>query len=236
MGVVHNGLDAAVGVGEHLHPPGHPGPHQAVVHRPVGDMQGLAHGDDPQGVLHVEQSGHGQPELPLIGGGAHLEHRLAVLFAHRGSVHVRLGILLGEGDHRLPGGLGGGEHLGGVVAVQVDAVHLGLAENFQLGGEVVLEVRVLDGGDVVVADVEKTGGGKFRTQGAVVLQRLAGHLHGQVLQPRLCGVGQVPLEVQGLRSGQVGLKALRPVVGVDGGDDPRLPLALAGAVRVQHRL
>ena len=70
----------------------------------------------------------------------------------------------------------------------------------------------------------------------MVLQGLAGHLHGQVLQPRLCGVGQVPLEVQGLRGGQVGLKALHPVVGVDGGDDPRLPLALAGAIHVQHRL
>ena len=32
VGVVHNGVEAAVGVGVGLHPPGHPGPDQAVVH------------------------------------------------------------------------------------------------------------------------------------------------------------------------------------------------------------
>ena len=37
------------------------------------DVQPLAHGDGGQGVFHVEQSGHGQAELPLEPAGAHPE-------------------------------------------------------------------------------------------------------------------------------------------------------------------
>ena len=123
-----------------------------------------------------------------------------------------------------------------MVAVQVHAVDRPLGKDLQLGGEVVLEVRVLDGGDVVVPDVEKAGGGEVGAQGPVVLQRLAGYLHGQVLQPVVQGVGEVPLELQGLGGGQVGLEPLRPVIGVDGRDDTALRLALLGQVLVQDIL
>ncbi len=128
------------------------------------------------------------------------------------------------------------QHPAGVVTVQIDAAHVGLGKDVQLGGEVVLKVRVLNGGDVVVADVEKAGGGKVGAQGAVVLQRLAGHLHGEVGDPRRHRVGKVPLEIQGLGGGQVGLEALHPVVGVDGGDDAALRPALLRQVLVQDIL
>ena len=155
---------------------------------------------------------------------------------HLGAVDVGLRVPLGEGDDRPSAVPGGPQHPVGVVAVQVDAADPGLGEDLQLGGEVVLKVRVLDGGDVVLPDVEKAGGGKFRAQGAVVFERLAGHLHGQVLQAGPEGVGEVALELQGLGGGEVGLKALHPVVGVDGGDDPALPPPLLGGVLVQDIL
>ena len=59
VGVVHNGVEAAVGVGVGLHPSGHPGPDQAVVHGGGRDVEGVAHRDDAQGVFHIEQPGHG---------------------------------------------------------------------------------------------------------------------------------------------------------------------------------
>lgn len=93
--------------------------------------------------------------------------------------------------------LGGGQHPAGVFAVQIDAPHLRLGEDPQLGGEVVLKVGVLDGGDVVQADVQEAGGGEAGAQGAVVLQRLAGHLHGEVGDAGRHRVGKVPLEIQG---------------------------------------
>ena len=58
---------------------------------------------------------------------------------------------------------------------------------------------------MVVADVEKTGGGEVSTQGAVVFQRLAGYLHGQILNAGVNRVVKVALQVQGVRGGDVGL-------------------------------
>ena len=123
-----------------------------------------------------------------------------------------------------------------MVAVQIHAGDAGLGENFQLGGEIVLKVRVLDGGDVVGADVQKAGSGKVGTQGAVILQRLAGHLHGHIAQAVVPGVGKVPLKLQGLRGGEVGLELLCAVIGVDGGDDARGGAALPRQILVQNIL
>ena len=194
MGVVHNGHHRVVGVGVHLHAAGHPGLHQPHIDALLRDVQPLAQGDGRQGVLHVEQPRHGQPELPLEAPGAHPEQDVAPLFADLGGVYVGLLVPAGEGDHRpaaVPGGL---EHPAGVVAVQIDAAQVRLGENPQLGGKIVLKVRVLNGRDVVVADVQKTGGSKVGAQRAVVFERLAGHLHGEVFHPRLHPVGKVALE------------------------------------------
>lgn len=49
-------------------------------------------------------------------------------------------------------------------------------------------------------------------------------------------VGKVPLEIQGLRRGEVGLEALRAVVGVDGGDDAALRPALLRQILIQDIL
>ena len=95
---------------------------------------------------------------------------------------------------------------------------------------------MLDGRDVVIADVEEGGGGEVGAQGAVVFQRLAGHLHHQIVQSRLRRPGEVALEVQGVGGGDVGFEALHPVVGVDGGDDPALRPALGRQEAVQDML
>ena len=226
-------MEAAVGVGVGLHPSGHPGPDQAVVHGGGRDVEGVAHRDDAQGVFHIEQPGHGQAELPLILGGADVKDSLPVLLPDLAGIDVGLGVPLGEGEHGLAGLPGGLQDPAGVVAVQIDAVYPRLGEDLQLGGKIVLKIRVLHWGDVVVADVEEAGGGEAGAQGAVVLQGLAGYLHGEVLQPRVGGVGQVALEVQRLRGGEVGLKALHPVIGVDGGDHAGLPSPLPGLPGVQ---
>ena len=50
------------------------------------------------------------------------------------------------------------------------------------------------------------------------------------------GVGEVALEVQGLRGGEVGLELLRAVVGVDGADDPALGPLFARLILVKNIL
>ena len=236
VGVVHNGQHPPVGVGVHLHATGHPRPHQSVVHCPLRDVQSLAQGGGSQGVFHVKEARHGQPHLAGVPGGAQSKEDLPVLLVYVAGVHLGGGVLLGEGNDGRSGGLGGLHHPLGVVTVQVHAADVGLGKDLQLGGKVVLKVGVLDGGNVVVADVEKARGGKLGAQGAVVFQRLAGYLHGHILQPGLGGVGKVALEVQRLRGGEVRLKALHAVVGVDGGDNAGLPSPLALLVAVQDGL
>ena len=98
MGVVHDGHDVAVRIGVHLHAAGDPGLHQPHIDGPLRDVQPLAHGDGGQGVLHVEQAGHGQPELPGKAAGTHPEQDVVAPLAYLGGVDVRLRVLLGEGD------------------------------------------------------------------------------------------------------------------------------------------
>ena len=141
-----------------------------------------------------------------------------------------------EGIDGLAGVLCGLQDLGGVVAVQIDAADIGLREDFQLGGEVVLKVGMLDGGDMVGADVQEAGGGEAGAQGAVVLQGLARHLHGQIVHPGGHGIAEVALQIQRLRSGEVGLKSLHTVIGVDGGDHTALGLLFSLLIGVQNIL
>ena len=70
----------------------------------------------------------------------------------------------------------------------------------------------------------------------MILQRLAGHLHGHIAQAVVPGVGKVPLKLQGLRGGEVGLELLCAVIGVDGGDDARGGAALPRQILVQNIL
>jgi hypothetical protein len=95
---------------------------------------------------------------------------------------------------------------------------------------------VLDGGDVVVADVQEHGGGELHAHHPVILQGLGGDLHGQVVQPRRGGVGQMALQVQGLGGGEVRLEAFYPVVGVNGADDPALGPRFARLILVKNIL
>ena len=233
VGVIHNGGDAPVGILIDLHAAGHPGLHEAHVDALLRDAQALAHRDGGQGVLHVEEPRHGQPELPAEAGGLDPEEDVVALLADLGAEHGGRRVLLGEGEDPgavLPSGV---EDPGHLVGVQVHHRQVGVGEDLQLGGEVVLKIRVLNGGDVVVADIEKDGGGEIHAVHAVVLQGLAGDLHGEVLQAGGHGVGKMALQVQGLRRGEVGFEPLHAVKGVDGGDDAAGPLLPGGEVLVK---
>ena len=72
VGVVHDDRDLLVGVGVDLHPAGDPGLHQAGEGVLLGDAQGLTDRQGGQGVLDVEETGHGQAELPAVPGGLDL--------------------------------------------------------------------------------------------------------------------------------------------------------------------
>ena len=235
VGVVHDHRDLPVPAGIVLHAAGDKGADQALGHRLPGDIVHLRRRHGGQGVFHIEQAGGGDGQLPLVPGCAHVEGDPVPLLADIGAVHVGGGELLGEGDHT-GALLRGGAHLLHVVAVQVDAGVFGLLENQQLGVEVVLQIGVLHRGDVILPDVEEHRAGQLHPDHPAVLQRLAGHLHGQVVRPGGHGVEQVLLEIQRLRRGQLGGFALHPVVGDDGGQQGALPVVLPGQPGVHDGL
>ena len=94
-----------------------------------------------------------------------------------------------EGEHALGGTcLSRRQDAVGVVGVEVDHGAAALLEDLQLGGEVILEVLVLDGADVVEADVQEAPDREVDAVGAVVLERLAGDLHHKAAEARVAGV------------------------------------------------
>ena len=197
----------------------------------------LSAGDGDEGVLHVEEAGevNGDGELPLdvltvfLGGiravGDEGELGAQGLDVGRPDVrvdHVAAAALDGigargrDGDDVLDAGsarrvedtleVGGAEVDHGVVA---------LGEDLELAGEVILEGGVLDGGDVIRADVEERRDVEREAEAAVILERLARDLHHHGGEVMLAGVGEVAPEVGCLGRGVGGLDVLRAVIGVD---------------------
>ena len=108
-----------------------------------------------------------------------------------------------------------------MVCLQVDNGLARLAKNPQLGGKVILPGGVLQGGDVVAADVQEGRHVQVQADDAVVLEGLAGDLHDQVVQVAVARVGDVAPQVAGLGRGVDALRALDAVEGLDGADDGR---------------
>ena len=95
-------------------------------------------------------------------------------------------------------------------------------ENFELGVEVILEVRVLDGADVVAADVQKCSDVVRDTAHAAVFERLGRGLHHKMRNAAFIGVFKVLVELKHLGRGDVGLLGALAVVVVDRGENGAL--------------
>ena len=163
--------------------------------------------------------GRGQRELKPATGGAH--GHLHAGEPHLGTLEENVGALvaLRAGDDALAGCLRRSKHAVRLVDVQAHHAAPGLGEHLELAGKVILEVGVLDGRDVVLADVGEAHHGEVHAIRAVVLEGLARCLHHQLARPHTHGVGDVRLELEGLGSGELGGPASHAVVERDAGED-----------------
>ena len=87
---------------------------------------------------------------------------------------------------------------------------------------------MLDGADVVFADVEERAYVKGHVAHAPDLERLAGRLHDEMRDTAVIRVLEVLIQLQHLRRRDVRLLADDAVIGVDGGDQRAVGLAGAG--------
>ena len=125
------------------------------------------------------------------------------------------------------------QHLGAAGLVQIDHRLPRLVEDAQLGAEIILQIGMLLGADVVLAYVEEGGRVQLHSGHPAVGQGLAGHLQHQIAAARLRRVPQMPLQVRGFGRGQRGGDAFHAVVGDDAGKQARVVQALGFPPAVQ---
>ena len=95
---------------------------------------------------------------------------------------------------------------------------------------------MLDGRDVVLADVDETSDGEVDPKGAVILKSLARRLHHQLACAHGGGVGDMALELEGLRGGELRGSAGDAVVENVGGEDGSGMGAECAGSSVKHAL
>lgn len=121
--------------------------------------------------------------------------------------------------------IGGGsrlQHALHMVGAKVDDRSSALLEQAQLGAEVILEIRMLDTGDVVAADVQEAADVEAQPQDPFVLERLAGHLHHHLAPAGIDRVAQMAPQIGRLGCGVVALVAHHTVIRLDGTQNRRL--------------
>ena len=121
-----------------------------------------------------------------------------------------------------------------VLAVGIDATDAAGVENFELGGKIVLKIRMLDGTDVVAADIQKCADIKRDAAHTAVFERLGRGLHHKMRNAGLVGVFKVLIKLKHLWRGDMGFLAYLAVVVVDGGEDGALIPVLCAQPVVQN--
>ena len=147
-----------------------------------------------------------------------------------------LGLALhGEGRDLLA--LGGCRlDIGKAVAVRIDVGVARDLEQQELGGEIVLKIRMLDVADVVRRDVQKHAVVKMDAADAVVFQRLAGNLDDHARQAIFHGVVEIAIEIDVFRRRQLGRRVDLAVVDARGRREPSEGQALFAGVGVENVL
>ena len=109
-----------------------------------------------------------------------------------------------------------------ILGVGIDAAKTAGIENFKLGGEIIFKVGVLDGADVVAADVQKCADVERDAAHAAVFERLGRGFHHKVGNAGLVSVFKVLVELEHLGRGDVRFLTYFAVVVVDGRENGAL--------------
>ena len=111
--------------------------------------------------------------------------------------------------------MGGSERPLGHIHVEIHHGHAAALEQQQLALEIIFERGMLDGRDVVLAEIRERAHGKVHPEGATELDGLTRRLHDHVLAAHAGGVGEPPLELEGLGRGEQRVAALDAVIVLD---------------------
>ena len=211
MGIIDNGNDPAVARRIDLHAALHPRIFKPLFHKPDRHPETPADGNRRGGVLNVEQPRHGYPEFLVKAVGFHTEAYGTALFPDIRNIN-RVVRMRTEGNDTAPARFRILKHPAGVFRIGIDAGKAAGIENFQLGGKIILKIRMLYRADMVAPDIREAGDRKIHPVNPAVFQSLTRHLHHKMGKPRRNRVFKVMDKLDSLRRCQVRLLAYPPVV------------------------
>ena len=128
------------------------------------------------------------------------------------------------------------EHLVHVVHIQIDHSRTALLEDLELGGKVILERWVLDGRNMVLADIGKRPHCKVDAIGALILECLARCLHDHVLAATYNRIRKPTLELKGFGCRELGDARFDAIVKLDARKQSRCMATRKARMRVKHAL
>ena len=194
-------------------------------HLPMFRPQQTPHADGGQGVFDVEIPVHGQVigvqglTAPLLDEKAEAVGQL--LHLPDGQIAV---VPVHAHQHDLPAAPPGGViypvKLGRLPADHGPAA---VFQQLELALQILLHGGVLLGGDVVLAEIQEHADVEVLAIDPLHLIRLAGYLGGHIRQAVIPGLGKQPLQVQGLRRGQMGVHVRASAVASGGGAEAHGP-------------
>ena len=187
--------------------------------------QHTPHADGGQGVFDVEIPVHGQvigvqgltaplldEKAEAVGQFLHLpDGQIAVVPVHAHQHHL---------PTAPPGGVIHPVKLGRLPADHGPAA---VFQQLELALQILLHGGVLLGGDVVLTEVQEHPDVEVLAIDPLHLIRLAGYLGGHIRQAVIPGLGKQPLQVQGLRRGQMGVHVRASAVASGGGAEAHGP-------------
>ena len=121
----------------------------------------------------------------------------------------------------------------GVCACRAENQGTAILYDLPFAVKVILECRMLDGADMVRADIEECGDVKSKSENAIDFVRLRRNLHNQVFHAVISGFAHHTERIHGLRGGQIGLDIGMSVKAIIHG---REQSAFAAGAAVEHSL
>ena len=176
-----------------------------------GNAQGLGAGNSGKRVGHIELNRRGNHNVTRKTGRAHRCHHAAVAIANRQRKHV--GTLVGQGErHRTFATRCRLEHAIDLIHIEIDHGKTALQEDFELAGKVILERRMLNRRNVILADIGKGADFKVNLARTLVFEALTRCLHNQPRGTRLRSMRDARLQQEGFGGRQLGRARLDAVV------------------------
>ena len=121
----------------------------------------------------------------------------------------------------------------GMCACRAENQGTAILHNLTFAVEVILECRMLDGADMVRADIEECGDVESNSENTINFVGLRRNLHNQVFHAVISGFAHHTERIHGLRGGQIGLDIGMSVKAIiDGGEQ----CAFAAGAAVEHGL